>query len=65
MNISGKKPRKPGTQRSDVKSSFVLTQYLHKERLVLTNKLQEVANPKSFGQSSCIATQISHCTLKL
>jgi len=30
MSISGKKPRKPGTQRSEVKSSFVLTQYLQK-----------------------------------
>jgi hypothetical protein len=55
MNIAGKKPGKPGTQRSDVESSFVLTQHLQKERLVLTNKLQKVANPKSFGRSPCIA----------
>jgi len=65
MNITGKKAGKPGTQRSDAESSFVPTEYLQKERLVFTNILQKAANPKRFGQSSCTATQFSHCTLKL
>jgi len=64
MNITGKKAGKPGTQRSDVERSFVLTQYLQEGRLLLTNKLQEAANPKSFGRSSCIAAHFSYCTLK-
>jgi len=65
MDITGKKPGKTGKQRSDVERSFVLTQYLQKERLLLTNKVQKAANPKRFGRSSYMATRFSHRTLKL